>query len=52
MKVNEIKKIVEESHADKIVDEVGQLPIECQEYILAVMKGMVFTRSILQKEAN
>lgn len=52
MKVNETKKLVEEGHADKIVNEAGQLPIECQEYILAVMKGMAFTRSILKKEAN
>lgn len=52
MKTNEIRKQTEQSYIGKIVDEASELPIECQEYVLAVMRGMVFTRKLVKKEAN
>jgi len=52
MSANELCKQTEQSYIGKIVDEASELPVECQEYVLAVMKGMVFTRNLVQKETN
>ena len=35
---------------DAIVDGTSKLPIENQEYILATIKGMLFTRNLLAKQ--
>lgn len=35
---------------DVIVDGASRLPVENQEYILATIKGMLFTRNLLMKE--
>lgn len=37
---------------DAIVDGASRLPIESQEYILATIKGMLFTRNLLIKQAD
>lgn len=34
---------------DAIVDGASKLPVENQEYILATIKGMLFTRNLLMK---
>lgn len=41
---------VKEEYIEKIIDNASQLPLECQEYVLAIMKGMVFTREVLAKK--
>lgn len=41
------------NNISKIVDEASNLPIECQEYVLGIMRAMAFTRNIIiQKETN
>ncbi len=45
-------KEIQQSYISKIVDEASQIPVECQEYVLAVMRAMVFTRNVIKKEAN
>lgn len=35
-----------------IIEGASKLPVENQEYILAVIKGMLFTRSLLAKQDN
>ena len=42
-KVEDIKRL------DAIVDGASELPIENQEYILATIRGMLFTRHQLTK---
>lgn len=37
---------------DAIMDGARKLPIENQEYILAAIKGMLFTRNLLLKKAE
>lgn len=41
---------------DEIIERAGELPVENQELILAVMQGMLFTRKLLtepkEKEEN
>ena len=39
-----------EEYIENIINNASQLPVECQEYILAIMKGMVFTRGVLTKK--
>lgn len=43
-KVEDVKRL------DAIVDGASKLPIENQEYILATIKGMLFTRKIMSKQ--
>lgn len=45
-------KEIQQSYISKIVDEASQIPTECQEYVLAVMHAMVFTRNVIKKESN
>ncbi len=45
-------KEMQQSYISKIVDEASQIPTECQEYVLAVMHAMVFTRNVIKKESN
>lgn len=40
------------SRLDAIVEGASKLPIEKQEYILTTIRGMLFTRSLLLKEAG
>lgn len=52
-----IKRIIsneykEQSYIREIVDGASELSVECQEYLLEVMRGMVFTRKLVQKEIN
>lgn len=35
---------------DEIIDEASKLPIEKQEYVLAVIRGMVFTGKCYKKQ--
>jgi hypothetical protein len=50
--INEIGKQIEQSYIEKIVDEASELSVECQEHVLDIMRGMVFTRKKVQKEIN
>lgn len=36
--------------ADEIIDNASMLPIECQDMLLAIAKGMRFTRSCIEKQ--
>jgi len=35
---------------DEIIDNASELPQECQDLLLAVAKGMVFTKAVLNKQ--
>ena len=43
-KVEDVKRL------DEIVDGASKLPIENQEYILTTIRGMLFTRNLLQRQ--
>lgn len=45
-RVEDVKRL------DAIVDGASKLPMENQEYILTTIKGMLFTRNILTKQAD
>lgn len=45
-------KIVEVQRLNEILDGASQLPLECQEHVLAVIRGMLFTKEIMKKEEN
>ena len=45
-KVEAVKRL------DAIVDGASKLPVENQEYILTTIKGMLFTRNLLLKQAE
>ena len=45
-KVEDVKRL------DAIVDGASKLPVENQEYILTTIKGMLFTRNLLLKQAE
>ena len=35
---------------DEIVEYAGKIPLECQERVLDVVKAMVFTREVVERE--
>jgi len=37
---------------DEIIDKASELPLEYQEFLLAVAKGMAFSRSQSSKESD
>lgn len=43
-RINEIHRL------NEILDGASKLPLECQEHVLAVIRGMIFTREITKKE--
>lgn len=47
-----MENLQRKDYLGKIVDETSQLPLACQEYILAVARGMAFTREILTKKEH
>ena len=42
-------RINEMYRLNEILDGASKLPLECQEHILAVIRGMIFTREITKK---
>ena len=46
-----MKRVEELKRLDAIVEGASKLPVESQEYILATIKGMLFTRDLLTKQA-
>lgn len=50
----ELKDMTKEDvkRLDAIVDGASKLPVENQEYILTTIKGMLFTRNLLLKQAE
>lgn len=44
IKTDDVKRL------DAIVDGASKLPVENQEYILTTIKGMLFTRNLLEKQ--
>ena len=47
-----MKRVEELKRLDAIVEGASRLPVESQEYILATIKGMLFTRDLLTKQAD
>lgn len=47
-----MENLQRKDYLGKIVDETSQLPLACQEYILAVARGMAFTREVLKKSGH
>lgn len=45
-----MKNLDKEQRINAIVEGASELPIENQEYILATIRGMLFTRNHLLKE--
>ena len=45
-----MENLQRKDYLGKIVEETSQLPLECQEYILAVARGMSFTREVINKK--
>ena len=43
-RINEIHRL------NEILDGASKLPLECQEHVLAVIRGMIFTREITKRE--
>ncbi|MBD5498122.1 MAG: hypothetical protein HDR11_10225 [Lachnospiraceae bacterium] len=43
---------MEKNLADEIVKEAKDIPTECQEKILDIVKAMAFTRKVIMKEEN
>ena len=37
---------------NEIVDGASKLPVEGQEYILAIIKGMLFTHGVIEKHSD
>lgn len=45
-------KAEEDSRLEAIVDGASRLPVENQEYILAAIRGMLFTRRLLLRQSR
>ncbi len=45
-------KTDDKKRLDAIVEGASKLPIENQEYILTTIKGMLFTRNLLENQRN
>ncbi len=39
------------SIVDEIIENASELPLECQEWLLAIAKGMVFAKNCLEKQS-
>ncbi|MCL2571214.1 MAG: hypothetical protein FWE11_02330 [Defluviitaleaceae bacterium] len=48
-----MQRLQENGHLlDEIIDNASELPLEYQEFILAIAKGMAFSRSQSNKESD
>lgn len=50
--VEKLTKTDDKKRLDAIIEGASKLPIENQEYILTTIKGMLFTRNLIENQRN